>query len=60
LKLGNAKVANIVALGCFAAKSGMVKIDSITQIIEEMAPKDRKELIAINKNALSAGQELIK
>jgi 2-oxoglutarate ferredoxin oxidoreductase subunit gamma len=60
LKLGNAKVANIVALGCFTAKSGMVKIDSIAQIIEEMAPKDKKELIAVNKNALSAGQELIK
>jgi len=60
LKLGNAKVANIVALGCFAAKSGMVKMDSITQVIEEMAPKDKKELIAVNKNALSAGQELIK
>jgi 2-oxoglutarate ferredoxin oxidoreductase subunit gamma len=60
LKLGNVKVANIVALGCFAAKTKIVDIKSIMQAIGDMAPEDKKGLIQLNQNALSAGKDLIK
>jgi 2-oxoglutarate ferredoxin oxidoreductase subunit gamma len=59
LKLGNIRVANIVALGCFVAKSKAVDIKTVMQVIEEMAPADRKELILVNKKALLAGKELV-
>lgn len=60
LKLGNAKVANMVALGCFVAKTKIVDKKSIVQVIERMAPADKKGLIQINQEALSAGSGLIK
>jgi 2-oxoglutarate ferredoxin oxidoreductase subunit gamma len=60
LKLGNIKVANIVALGCFVAKTATVKINTLMRVIKEMVPKDKKELIQLNQNALSAGKDLLK
>jgi len=59
LQAGNIKVANIVALGCFIAKSKVVNINTVMQVINDFAPQNRRELAAINKNALKAGKELI-
>jgi 2-oxoglutarate ferredoxin oxidoreductase subunit gamma len=59
LKLGNIKAANIVALGCFVAKSKVVDPKTIMRVIEEMAPADRRELVLVNKKALSAGKDLV-
>lgn len=59
LKLGNIKVANIVALGCFIAKSNVVDIKTVRGVIDDFAPKDKRELAVVNKKALKAGKELI-
>lgn len=59
LKLGNIKVANTVALGCYLAKTKSIKPESVIKAIEEIAPADKKHLIEINKKALFAGMELI-
>lgn len=59
-KLGNAKIANMVALGVFVAKKNIVNIKTVLNCLEEMAPKDRQELIEINRQALSAGVDLIR
>jgi len=59
LQAGNIKVANIVALGCFIAKSKVVNINTVMQVINDFAPQNRRELAVINKNALKAGKELI-
>ena len=56
--LGNIKAANIVALGYFAAKTKVVGIKSLTQVILEMTPKDKKELGVLNLAALSSGAKL--
>ncbi len=57
-KLGNIKVANIVALGCYIAKSKVVGSKTVLEVIEAMAPENRLDLIEINKKALSAGMRL--
>jgi len=58
IKLGNIKVANMVALGALAGKKDVVHLKSITKAIEEIAPQTKKDLIAINKIALEEGAKL--
>ena len=59
-KLGNIKVANMVALGCFIAHTGIVSQDTVEAVIKDLAPSDRSELVALNTNALSCGVKLVK
>ncbi|MFA5118772.1 MAG: 2-oxoacid:acceptor oxidoreductase family protein [Candidatus Omnitrophota bacterium] len=59
LKLENVKVANMIALGCFIARRPIVEVENIARVIEEIAPAHKKDLIEINKRALSAGIALV-
>ncbi len=56
-KLGNVRVANIVSLGAFIKKSGLLKAESITQAIEELFASKKPELIEINKKAFQEGAD---
>ena len=58
VKLGNIKVANMVALGCYLAKRNVINMKNVFQTIEKMAPAEKKGLIAINKLALEEGMKL--
>lgn len=58
IKLGNIKVANMVALGCFIAHKKIVDSKSILKAIVAIAPRDKKYLIDVNKNALQEGMKL--
>lgn len=58
IKLGNIKVANTVALGCYLGKTKNLKPESVLRVIEEMAPRDKQFLIEINKKALKEGLKL--
>lgn len=58
VRLGNIKVANMVALGCFVAEKNIVDAKSIFKVIQALAPSDKKELIEINKKALQEGMKL--
>jgi 2-oxoglutarate ferredoxin oxidoreductase subunit gamma len=56
--LGNIKVANIIALGCYLAQKKNLQAQTIFKVIEDMAPADKKGLIEINKQALKEGMKL--
>jgi 2-oxoglutarate ferredoxin oxidoreductase subunit gamma len=58
IKIGNIKVANSVALGCYIAKKGVVSLKTATGIIARVAPEDKKYLIEINQKALQEGAQL--
>lgn len=58
IKLGNIKVANMVALGCFIAHKKVVSLESAFKAVLDMAPGDKKYLIEINKKALEEGMKL--
>lgn len=60
IKLGNIKVANTIALGCYLAQKRIVNPKTIFRVIEEISPEDKRDLVEINKKALSTGMELIK
>lgn len=56
--LGNIKIANMAALGCFLAKKKVVSLKSVSEAICEIAPADKSALIGINKKALEEGARL--
>ncbi|MDD5431645.1 MAG: 2-oxoacid:acceptor oxidoreductase family protein [Candidatus Omnitrophica bacterium] len=58
--LGNIKVANMVALGCFLAHKKIAGLKSVFSTIVEFAPAGKKELIEVNKKAILKGMELKK
>lgn len=60
VKLGNIKVANMIALGVFIAKKRIVAAKTVLETIEAIAPPGKQSLIEINKNALRTGIELVK
>ncbi len=59
VELGNIKVANMVALGCFLAKKKIFNKEFVLNTIEEIAPAGKKDLVAINKQAILSGASLI-
>lgn len=58
IRLGNIKVANMIALGCFIAHKKIVGLKSVFEAICKIAPSDKKHLIEINKRALQEGMKL--
>lgn len=59
-KLGSIKAANMVALGAFVAKTGLVGVKTVLEVIEAMTPKDKTELLQQNIAALKEGMRLVK
>lgn len=58
IKLGNIRVANIVALGCFINQKDIVDSKSVSSVIQAIAPEDKKNLIEINQKALFVGMQM--
>jgi len=57
-ELGNLRVANMVVLGAYVKKSGVVKLDTIFKALEKALAGRNQELLNLNKEALKQGAEL--
>ena len=57
-KLGNVKVANLVLLGAFIKKTNILDLNNILENLDKFFPKNKLDLIEINKRALKQGAEL--
>jgi len=57
-KLGSPRSANMVMLGAFIRKSGLVSLDSLINALKSTLGKKQK-LVDINEKALKAGYELV-
>jgi 2-oxoglutarate ferredoxin oxidoreductase subunit gamma len=57
-RIGNIRIANMVAAGCYLAHKKILKIETIMRVIAEIAPPDKKDLIEINKKAVYEGMKL--
>lgn len=55
MKLGNIKVANMVALGAFLSQRKNFDLKDIFGVISDIAPKGKRDLIEVNKRALEKG-----
>ena len=58
IKLDNIKVANMVALGCFAAAKKIIKVKNILKVFKSMAPAGNLKILEVNQRALEEGQRL--
>lgn len=56
--LGNIRVANVVALGCYLARTNICALATMHQVIADVAPVDRQELVPVNQQALEKGASL--
>jgi len=59
-KLGNSRAANMVVLGAYVKKSGVVKLETIYKALEKALAGRDKKLQSLNKEALKQGAELVK
>ncbi|HUT85911.1 MAG TPA: 2-oxoacid:acceptor oxidoreductase family protein [Elusimicrobiales bacterium] len=58
-KLGNTKVANLVALGAFVKASNALTIDSIVKAMPKVFKRANTEILELNKKALKEGSETV-
>ena len=57
--LGNIKVANMVALGCYLGAKKIVKIKEMLEVFRSMAPAGKADILEINQRALQEGVKLV-
>ncbi len=57
-ELGNVRIANMVMLGLYLGKTGVLKLGSAIAALENVASSKYKDLILINRKALEKGFEL--
>lgn len=57
-QLGNAKAANIIALGAFIKKTNLLKLENVKKAIESTFSGKKKDIVELNKQALQKGAGL--
>jgi 2-oxoglutarate ferredoxin oxidoreductase subunit gamma len=55
--LGSLQVANMVMLGCYLAKSGVVKLETVIEAMKEVVPARYHKMLKLNETALRRGDE---
>lgn len=58
-ELGNGRIANMVALGAYLEKTGLLTIDSIVAAMKKVFA-GKEQLIPLNESALRKGAEAVK
>jgi 2-oxoglutarate ferredoxin oxidoreductase subunit gamma len=56
--MGNARVANMVLLGAWAAATGVVEIAQLGRALADHLPEDKRRFVHINQQALRRGAEI--
>jgi len=59
-KLGNLRVANMVTLGAYVKKSGVVRLESILKALEKALAGKNQKILDLNKVALKKGEDIAK
>lgn len=57
-ELGDIRIANMVMLGAFLKKSGVVALESVLSALKQVLPARRHSLIPLNEHALQRGAEV--
>jgi len=58
IKLGNIKVANMVALGSYLAAKKIIEIKNMLEVFKFMAPAGNLKILEVNESALAEGEKL--
>ncbi len=59
-QIGEGRVANMVVLGAFLAKTGILPPETIKSALKNVLPERHHRLIPINEEALAQGSKLVK
>jgi len=59
LKMKNPKIMNMIVLGAYLQLKPVVKIESILEALKKVLPEKYHHLLAINKQALERGAEIV-
>lgn len=57
VQLGDARMVNMVAVGAYAAKTGVVSLQSLEEALRETLPERNHKYIPANVNAIEAGAQ---
>jgi 2-oxoglutarate ferredoxin oxidoreductase subunit gamma len=57
-ELGDIRITNMVMLGAFLRKTGVVALDSVLDALKAVLPPRRHSLLALNERALRCGGEV--
>ena len=60
LELGNSRVANIIMMGAFIKKSGVVSPDIYLKSLESIMGSKKKSLAEVNRKAFAVGFDYVK
>jgi 2-oxoglutarate ferredoxin oxidoreductase subunit gamma len=58
-RIGNARIANMVALGALARLTGALALDEIEDILKKIFAPDKHRYIPLNVKAIRAGSEAV-
>jgi 2-oxoglutarate ferredoxin oxidoreductase subunit gamma len=56
-EMGNARVANMILLGAWAAATGVVSVEQLGQALADHLPQDKQRFVGLNQEALRRGAE---
>jgi len=56
-EVGTVKIANMVALGTFAAMTGAISVDAIAKALPKVFKRAKKEMLDLNIQAIKKGAE---
>jgi 2-oxoglutarate ferredoxin oxidoreductase subunit gamma len=59
IKIGNAKVFNMLVLGAYIKLKPIVKIENVIKGLQQSLPERAHSLIPINETALKRGMEIV-
>ncbi len=57
-EVGTLQVTNMAALGAYVGGKGVVSLESVLAALRQMIPEHRRELLAVNEEALRQGAEV--
>lgn len=58
-KIGDAKIANMVALGAMAKLTGALELSSAEKILKKFFPETKHKFVPMNVEAIRAGQDSV-
>ena len=58
ISIGNIRVANVVALGCYLAEKKIISLKTVRRLMREKSKKVGQDLVQMNQRALEEGVKL--
>lgn len=58
-RIGNSRIANMVALGAWVKKTGVVEVESLVQSFEKVISAHWSDLLSLNEKALREGEQFV-